>query len=188
MSNLPLRSALLLVDVINDFAFPDGKVLLKHALPAARRMAKVKTAAKAVGMPVIYVNDNFGHWQSTFHEQIERCRASECLGQPIAKLLAPEKEDYFVLKPRHSGFYSTSLDVLLDFLKIRTIILTGFAGDICVLYTANDAYMRSYELIVINDCIASETAAGNGAAIEHMKNRLKARSISSKTFRCYVRK
>ncbi|MCW1925166.1 cysteine hydrolase [Luteolibacter arcticus] len=182
MSRLPPHSALLLIDVINDFEFPDSKQLLRHAIPAARRLAGLKHAAKDAGLPVIYVNDNFGRWQSTFQEQIERCMAADCPGHPMASLLPPEKDDYFVLKPLHSGFYSTSLEVLLGFLKVRTIVLTGFAGDICVLYTANDAYMRAFELIFIHDCVASESAAGNRAAIEHMKTRLKARSLSSRTF------
>jgi nicotinamidase-related amidase len=187
MSRLPPHSALLLIDVINDFEFPESRRLLRHAVPAARRLARLKHGAKQAGVPVIYVNDNFGRWQSTFQEQIERCSAADCPGHPVASLLAPQKDDYFVLKPRHSGFYSTSLDVLLGFLGIRTILLTGFAGDICVLYTANDAYMRSYELIVVHDCVASESEAGNRAAIEHMKLRLKARSLSSRTLAGYLK-
>jgi nicotinamidase-related amidase len=187
MSRLPPHSGLLLIDVINDFEFPESRRLLRHAIPAAQRLARLKHAAKEAGVPVIYVNDNFGRWQSTFQEQIERCVAADCPGHPVASLLVPEKNDYFVLKPRHSGFYSTSLDVLLGFLQIRTILLTGFAGDICVLYTANDAYMRAYDLIVVNDCVASESEAGNRAAIEHMKLRLKARSLSSRTLAGYLK-
>ena len=188
MSQLPPHSALLLIDVINDFEFPESGRLLRHAVPAARRLAKLKHAAKNAGVPVIYVNDNFGRWQSTFEEQIERCSAVDSPGHPVASVLLPGKDDYFVLKPMHSGFYSTSLEVLLGFLDIRTLLLTGFAGDICVLYTANDAYMRSYDLIVVNDCVASESESGNRAAIEHMKTRLKARSLSSQTLAGYLRR
>jgi nicotinamidase-related amidase len=181
MAALPKHGALLLINVINDFEFEGSDKLLRHALPAAKRLARVKQAAKSADVAVIYVNDNFGRWQSTFHDQIERCTAADCSGHPVAGILRPDKDDYFVLKPRHSGFYSTSLDVLLGFLNIRTLILTGFAGDICVLYTANDAYMRAYELIVVYDCIASESSAGNRAAIEHMRRRLKARTLSAST-------
>ena len=186
MSGLPAHSALLLIDVINDFDFPRSALLLKHAVPAARRLSRLKKAARGAGIPVIYVNDNFGRWQSTFQEQIERCSAADCPGHPVASLLQPDPEDYFVLKPRHSGFYSTSLEVLLGFLKVRTLLLAGFAGDICVIYTANDAYMREFELIVVRDCIASESTAGNRAAIEHMKERLKARVVSSRTLQGYL--
>lgn len=186
MSSLPPHSALLLIDVINDFEFPAGSKLLKHAIPAARKLAGIKRAAREAEMPVIYVNDNFGRWQSTFQDQIDRCRADGCPGQEIARLLQPDADDYFVLKPRHSGFYSTSLEVLLNYLGIRTLLLTGFAGDICVLYTANDAYMRSFDLVVVNDCVASETVSGNTAAIAHMRQRLKARSIGARTLmKCF---
>jgi len=178
---------LLLIDVINDFEFPESRRLLRHAVPAARRLARLKHLANEAAVPVIYVNDNFGRWQSTFQEQIARCSAADCPGHPVASILAPQKDDYFVLKPRHSGFYSTSLEVLLGFLGIRTLLLSGFAGDICVLYTANDAYMRSFDLIVVHDCVASESEAGNRAAIEHMKQRLKARSLSSRTLAGYLR-
>jgi len=186
MQALPDNCALLLIDVINDFEFPGREELLVHARPAAKRLASLREAAKSAGVPVIYVNDNFGRWQSTFQDQIERCTGKECPGHPVASLLRPGKDDYFVLKPRHSGFYSTSLEVLLAELEVRTLILTGFAGDICVLYTANDAYMRAFQLIVVHDCIASESRAGNQAAIDHMRTRLKARSLSAKTLAGYL--
>jgi nicotinamidase-related amidase len=187
MTRLPPDCALLLIDVINDFGFPGSDRILRHAIPAARRLARLKAAAKAARVPVIYVNDNFGRWQSTFQEQIERCCETGCPGAPVATVLLPEREDYFVLKPMHSGFYSTSLDVLLASLKVRTLMLSGFAGDICVLYTANDAYMRGFELIVVSDGIASESARGNAAAIDHMKGRLKARALSVRTLIRYLK-
>jgi nicotinamidase-related amidase len=168
------RSVLLLVDVINDFDFPEGHQLLRFALPAARRIATLKKRLRSRGVPTIYVNDNFGRWQSDFKKQVERCVSDECLGAPIARLLIPSEDDYFILKPKHSGFYSTSLDVLLTYLGARKLIIAGFAGDICVLFTANDAYMRDYELIVPADCVASETAAANRNACQQMKRFLRA--------------
>jgi nicotinamidase-related amidase len=179
----PARTALLLIDVINDFDFPGSDDLLRHALPAARKMVRLKKRMHAAGVPVIYVNDNFGHWQSDFREQIERCADDSCKGNEVAKMLLPSRADYFVLKPKHSGFYSTSLDVLLGFLGVDTLVLCGFAGDICVLYTANDAYMREYQLIIASDCIASESDAGNKAALKHMRTLLKARVVVSSRLR-----
>lgn len=166
--------ALLLIDVINDMEFPEGDRLLRYALPAARRIASLKAKARAAGVPVIYVNDNFGRWRSDFTAQVQHCLGAGIPGRPIARLLQPDFDDYFVLKPKHSGFYSTSLDVLLRHLGSTTLILTGFAGDQCVHYTANDAYMRSYKLIVPRDCIASETKPANDHALEHMKRTLHA--------------
>lgn len=166
--------ALLLIDVINGMEFPQGDRLLRYAQPAARRIASLKARARAAGVPVIYINDNFGRWRSDFSAQVQHCLQPGVPGRPIAQLLQPDVDDYFVLKPKHSGFYSTSLDVLLRHLGSTTLILTGFAGDQCVHYTANDAYMRSYELIVPRDCIASESKPANDRALEHMKRTLHA--------------
>jgi nicotinamidase-related amidase len=163
-----------LVDVINDFDFPRGRDLLRFAIPAARRIVALKKRLRMLGIPAIYVNDNFGRWQSDFKKQVEKCVSEESLGAPVARLLIPGENDYFVLKPKHSAFFSTSLSVLLDYLGARKLIVTGFAGDICVLFTANDAYMRDYELIVPSDCIASETAAANRNASRQMKRFLRA--------------
>lgn len=160
----------MLIDVISPFDFPEGDQLLRHARPAARKIAALKQRLCAEGMPAIYVNDNFGLWQSDFRAQVDHCAHKSFQGAEIAELLRPEAQDYFVLKPKHSGFYATSLDVLLRYLGARHLILTGFAGNICVLYTANDAYMRDFSLFVPQDCIASETAALNRGAWEHMRD------------------
>lgn len=167
-------TVLLLVDTINDFDFSQGDKLLRFALPAAKRIAALKKRLRRNGVPAIYVNDNFGRWQSDFKRQVELCIGDESLGAEVARLLIPAEDDYFVLKPKHSGFFSTSLDVLLSFLGARKLIITGFAADICVLFTANDAYMRDYEIVVPADCVASETAAARRAACLQMKRFLRA--------------
>lgn len=174
--NAPDKSAvaLLIIDCINDLEFPEGEQLLRHALPMVREIRALKERAKRTGVPVIYVNDNFGRWQSNFNSQVEHCLNDGVRGQPIAELLAPDADDYFVLKPKHSGFYSTALDVLLKYLSVQTVILTGVAGNICVLFTANDAYLRDYHLVVPADCIASNTEQENRAALEEMAKVLKA--------------
>src|ERR1043166_6269978 len=148
--------ALLLIDVINDFEFDEGADdLLKFALPAAKRIAALKQRASEAGIPAIYVNDNFGKWRSDFRAQVAHCINDDTRGRPIAELLKPLTEDYFVLKPKQSGFYSTTLDLLLQHLGARTLILTGFSTDICVLFTASDAHLRDYRLIVPRDCVRS---------------------------------
>ncbi|MCW1912972.1 cysteine hydrolase [Luteolibacter sp. GHJ8] len=172
-----MKCALLLIDVINDMDFPGGERLLKRALPAAQRLSSLRNRARAAGIPIIYVNDNFGRWNSDFQSQIRRCVSTGSTGKDVVSLLMPEEEDYFVLKPKHSGFYSSSLEVLLNFLAIDTLILSGFAADICVLYTANDAYMRDYHLIIASDCVASETDEGTNIALDHMNERLRAEVV-----------
>ena len=166
--------ALLLIDVINDLEFESGQDLLKHALPMAKRLAELKRRAKRAGVPVIYVNDNFGRWQSDFNKLLDHCLEENICGKPIAELLRPEEDDYFVLKPKHSGFFSTTLDILLDYLQVKTVILTGLTADICVLFTANDAYMRDFNLLIPADCVASTDSEENRHALEHMERVLKA--------------
>ena len=166
--------ALLLIDVINDLAFAGGKTLLKHALPMAKRLAALKRHAAQCGIPRIYVNDNFGRWQSDFPHVLRHCLGAASCGKPLATLLRPADDDYFVLKPKHSGFYSTTLDLLLQALGVHTLILTGIAGNICVLFTANDAYMREYALVIPADCVASKTTRENQHALHLMQTVLKA--------------
>lgn len=176
-------TALLLIDVINDMEFPRGKLLLRHAVKAAEKMAALKRRVKRAGIPVIYVNDNFGRWKSDFRRLVDHCLQDEIAGKSVAQILLPSEDDYFVLKPKHSGFFSTSLDILLNYLEAKKLIICGFAGDICVLYTANDAYMRDFDLIIPRDCIASETKAGNEIALKHMKRFLKADTRASSVLR-----
>ena len=168
------KVALILIDVINDLEFPGAEQLLAHALPMAHRLAALKRRAKAAHIPVIYVNDNFGRWQSDFTKLVAHCLTDGVRGRPVAKLLQPESDDYFVLKPKHSGFFSTTLDTLLRYLGAQTLILTGMAGNICVLFTANDAYMRDYGLVVPADCVVSNTVAENEHALAQMQKVLKA--------------
>ena len=171
--------ALLLIDVINDLEFEGGEDLFRDALPAARNIARLKERAQQAGVPVIYVNDNFGRWRSDFKKIVSHCLNDQVRGRPIAELLAPDEADYFVLKPKHSGFFSTTLDLLLKYLGVRTLVLTGFAGNNCVLFTANDAYLRDYELIVPSDCTASIRTEENEYALKQMQQVLKASTLSS---------
>jgi len=174
--NVPDHScvALLLIDVINDLEFPEGKKLLPRALPMAKRLVRLKKRAKQAGIPVVYVNDNFGKWRSDFRKQVVHCLEDETCGAPIVRLLVPEEDDYFVLKPKHSGFFSTTLDILLDYLGVKTLILTGLTGDNCVLFTAHDAYLRDFHLLVPSDCVASIDPAENHHALRQMQRLLKA--------------
>lgn len=162
------RVALIISDMLNTFDFPEGKKLHKAALKAAKTISKLKSRAKAYGVPVIYVNDNFGQWQSDWKMLYQVCTQEGSLGREIALLLQPEPDDYFVLKPKHSGFHETSLEILLKHMKTDKIILTGIAGNICVLFTAHDALMREFEVHVPKDCIASNSSEDNKFALRQL--------------------
>lgn len=168
------KVALLLVDVINDFAFEDSEKILRYVEPMARNIAELKRRAKEAGVPCIYANDNFGKWQSDFRKLIEHCLRDEAPGKPIVEKLLPAEDDYFVLKPKHSGFFSTTLDTLLRYLDVSRLVITGVAGNICVLFTASDAFMRDFEVWVPSDCIASNEESDNRHALQQMQQILKA--------------
>jgi nicotinamidase-related amidase len=179
--NAPDKSpvALILIDVINALDFDHGPQLLEHALPMARSIAALKTRAKEFGIPTVYANDNFGRWQSDLNQVLDHVLQDGVPGKPLAEILHPGKDDYFVLKPKHSGFFSTQLDILLDYLGARTLIITGVQANICVLFTANDAYMRDYALVVPSDCVASTDPAEADHALKQMQVVLKAQVMPS---------
>ena len=154
--------------------------MLRQALPMAKRLAALAKRARAAGIPVIYANDNFGKWRSDFRMTLEHCLNDGVRGEPIAKLLTPEDSDYFVLKPKHSAFFATTLDTLLKYLEVQTLILAGIATDRCVLFSASDAHMRDFQILVPNDCSAAETRADHLRAMALMKTKSDARIGASR--------
>ncbi|HEU0012270.1 MAG TPA: isochorismatase family cysteine hydrolase, partial [Longimicrobium sp.] len=118
-------AALLIVDMINDLEFQGGEALLPQLLPAAERIAALKARARKAGIPVVYANDNFGRWRSDFREVVEHCLRDGVRGRPVVEALRPGEDDYFVLKPKHSAFFATTLDTLLRYLGPRRLVLTG---------------------------------------------------------------
>jgi nicotinamidase-related amidase len=166
--------AVVLIDVINDLEFEGGDRLLPQALAMADRLATLAARARRAGVPVIYANDNFGRWRSDFRTILERCLTEDVRGRPIAQRLCPQPEDYVVLKPKHSAFYSTTLDLLLRYLKTHTLVLGGLTADRCVLFSASDAYMRDFRLVVPSDGVASIDRGANRRALEQMRTLLDA--------------
>jgi len=172
-------TALLLIDVINDLAFDGAQPLIAEAEPMASRLAALKRRATKADVPVIYINDNFGQWRSDFRRTVAHCTARTSPGRRVSQRLRPTTRDYFVLKPKHSGFYDTTLDTLLGSLRVRRVILTGIAGNICVLFTANDAYMRDLKIFAPADCIVSNTAQDNQNALRQIHTVLKGNITTS---------
>jgi nicotinamidase-related amidase len=174
--NAPDQSpvVLLIIDMISDFEFDGGERILPHAEEIAKNIAALKKKAEKAKVAAVYVNDNFGKWRSDFKKQLKHSQSKSVRGHKIARLLAPKEKDYFVLKAKHSAFYSTTLDLLLAYLGAKTLILTGVASDICVLFTANDAYMRDYDLFVPRDCVAASDEKSNEATLEYIERVLKA--------------
>jgi nicotinamidase-related amidase len=171
--------ALLLIDVINAMDFEGADPLVRQAVDMAPRIARLKRRAKRAGIPAIYINDNFGRWQSDFRGVVAHVLRDGVPGAPVARRLKPGRDDYFVLKPKHSAFFETTLDTLLAYLGTKTLILVGIAGNICILFSANDAYMRDYNLIVPADCCVSNTPEENAYALQQIATVLKADTTPS---------
>ena len=179
--NVPDTSpvVLILIDFINDLEFDTGPRLLRPAVRAARAVAALKAKARQRDIPVIYANDNFGRWRSDFRETVRHVLEDGVRGQPLGELLEPDSDDYFVLKTKHSAFYATTLELLLQYLGAKRVILTGLAGDMCVLLTAADAFMRDYEVYVPRDCVASASAVNTRKGLEYMARVFKAETRAS---------
>ncbi|RXJ02598.1 cysteine hydrolase [Anaerobacillus alkaliphilus] len=175
------KKALIIIDMINQFDFQHGEELYRHTVPAAKKIYELKTRAKEVSIPVIYVNDNFKNWQGDFQDLVNACLNESKLGRDIVELIKPEEGDYHILKPSYSGFYATPLHILLEHLNVTSLIITGIAGNMCVQFTANDAFMLRYQLFVPSDCVASQTERANIQALEQMKEILRANTCLSDT-------
>jgi nicotinamidase-related amidase len=171
--------ALLIIDLIGDFDFEGGEVLLEQALPMARAIRALKARAREARIPVIYVDDNYGRWQSDLDKLIANATRPDSPGRELVELLIPDEADYFVLKPKHSAFYSTILDTLLDYLGTRTLIVTGVAADMCVLFSASDAYIRDFFVAVPEDCVACADPDNTRSALRLMHRVLKADTTPS---------
>jgi nicotinamidase-related amidase len=169
MTERSATTALLLIDVINGFDFEGSEGLAAAAQHAAPKIAALRDRCREAKIPVIYVNDNFGRWRSDFRSTVAACLKSEQPGHRVTRALLPGDQDYFVLKPRHSAFYCTALEVLLQNLGARKLVIVGFATNICVLYTAADAHMRGYDVVVPQDCTASNTPELTAQALEQLE-------------------
>jgi nicotinamidase-related amidase len=171
--------AILIIDTINHFVFEGADAVLRDARRMARPLRALRARAARAGVPVVYVNDNFGRWRSDFRTLVARCSRPRARGRHVARALHPGPDDYFVLKPKHSGFYATCLDLLLEHLSVETVILTGLLTDICVLFTASDAYVRGYRVVVPSDCVAARSRADSARALAVMRRALGAETPRS---------
>lgn len=174
-------TVMLVLDMFSDFRFDDGPRLAKLAVPVARRILALKARLTRQGVRCIYVNDNLGRWRSEFSGVVRRAERS--LGAPVARLLQPQEQDYCLLKPKHSAFFDTPLETLLEALGARRLILTGTTTPQCILFTATDAYVREYRLIVPSDCVTALTRKQQRLALYFLESVLGARVCRSGSIR-----
>lgn len=168
------QRVLVIVDFINALDFPGGEKLARPALAAARATLRLRERLDRDKVSVVYANDNYGAWQSDFQSMVAQFSANEDISGEIARLLAPRPRDITLLKPRHSAFYCTALELLLKEMGTRELILAGLATDRCVQMTAADAFLRGFEGVwVPPECTAAETPQAKAASIKYMRDVLK---------------
>jgi nicotinamidase-related amidase len=165
-------TVLVILDLISDFRFDDGEKIARAALPVARRIARLKSRAANAGVPTIYVNDAVGRWRSDFPGLVRHCQREQARGRRVVDAIAPSAEDYCILKPKHSGFFATPLDTVIKLLGAKRLILTGVSSHQCVLFTANDAYVRDLELLIPSDCISARTRGDTQLALRYFRSAL----------------
>lgn len=177
------KHALVILDMISCWTFPDAPALAAAALKVAPTVGHLKRRCRAKRIPVIYANDNSGQWRSDFQFVVKESLESTGDGGAITRLLEPDPEDYFVLKPKHSAFFATPLEILLDHLGTRKLIITGVAGDQCIVNTAADARMRDFEVTVPSDGIASMTPERNRRALRQLTDALEVKVMEARAIR-----
>lgn len=179
--NAPDRAcvALLIVDMINALDFPQNEELVRDSPRLGRAVARLKKRCGAAKIPTIYVNDNQGKWRSDFGAAIRYCDREGVPGREMVRQVLPGGDDYLVLKPKHSAFYATPLDTLLQYIGVEFLILAGISTNSCVMLTASDAYVRDYRLYIPSDCVAGRDAAQHNKSLELMASNFGAKICPS---------
>lgn len=165
---MPPRIALLILDMVNAFDFPQGKALRRAAEAITGRLAKLKEQVKAHGGICVYANDNFADWNCDFATLVELAHCSA--GGRIIETLSPAVDDLRVLKPRHSAFHQTALKHLLDEKGVSRLLITGVSTESCVLATALDARIHHFKLSVVSDCVASSSPVRRSTALATLRH------------------
>ena len=166
----PIKSALLIVDVINPFDYVGGLALLRQTRRIVPELLSLRRHFDRHDAPVVYCNDNFGQWRSDFRSVVASCAAPAMRGADITQALEPRRDDYFILKPKHSSFFATPLDLLLRSMDVERLFIAGIAGDACVHSTASDAHMLDYAVYVVTDAVASPDRRRNARALATLRD------------------
>jgi len=148
----PERTAVLVVDMLNDFLDADGAMPLEGGDALYEPQRRVINAARAAGSPVIWVCDEHPEDDLEFEKRSVHCLAGSW-GAQIVPQLDPRPDEYRVPKRRYSGFFETDLDLRLRKLGIRHLVVMGVVTNICVRSTVHDAFFRGYDVVVPTECV-----------------------------------
>lgn len=135
------KAAILIIDLLNTFDFDGGDALKEIVAEMVAPLRNFREQARAAEVPVIFVNDNYGRWHDEPSQLI--AFAIEGKGGDVIRQLAPEQDDYFVIKPESSGFYATTLPALLPRLGVsRLVMIGGGGGHLRAVHRGRRAYAR----------------------------------------------
>lgn len=156
----PTSAALVIVDMINEFCKPGGKMVLPGYETLIPQQQALIAAARSAGMPVIFVIDSHRKGMRQDREFLKRTPHGEenTWATQVVDDIAPMAEDLIVIKHRYSSFYQTDFDLLLQDMMIDQIVVCGVVTNICVRSTVHDAFFRGYDVIVPHDACAATSA------------------------------
>ncbi|MGW6841223.1 isochorismatase family cysteine hydrolase [Streptomyces sp. NPDC054958] len=166
------RTALIVIDMLNSYEHQDAEALVPSVRDALPGMVALLKRARAEDSPVVYVNDNFGRWRSHHGEILQSALSGR--HRDLVEPIAPDEDALFVVKARHSIFYETPLAYLLGQLEVRRVVLCGQVTEQCVLYSALDAHIRHYDVVVPVDAVAHIDPALARAALRMMERNMSA--------------
>lgn len=169
-------TAVLVIDMLNAYQHEDAELLIPNVADIIDPLARlVSVAREREDVDLIYVNDNYGDFTAD-HDDIVRS-ALQGERPDLVKPIQPDKDRPFLTKVRHSAFYATSLDYLLGRLETKRLILTGQVTEQCILYTALDAYVRHFTVVVPPDAVAHIDADLGDAALKIMQRNMSAEIV-----------
>jgi nicotinamidase-related amidase len=167
-----MRTALVVIDMLNTYDFEDADTLAESVGAAVPNIRRLLDRARGEDVPVIYVNDNYGDWNSSIQELWDNAMAGE--HPELVEPIKPPDDVSFVIKARHTIFYGTPLEHLLKSQEIGRLVLTGQVTEQCILYSALDAYVREIEVAVPADAVAHIHENLGGAALDMMQRNMDA--------------
>lgn len=164
---------MLVIDVFNDYRHRDAEQLGENVAPIIDPLTGLIAAAHHHDdVDLIYVNDNRGDF--TADHQTIISAALDGNRPDLVEPLLPPPSCRILTKVRHSVFYSTALDYLLNRLETRRLVLTGQVTEQCILYSALDGYLRHYDVVVPPDAVAHIDEELGAAALKMMQRNMRA--------------
>ena len=171
------RSALLVVDMLNNYDHEDAEPLRDSVREVVPVIADLVAKAKDDGRLIVYVNDNHGDWNLGRGGLIRW--AKEGKDPSLIDPIAPPNDMPFLVKARHSAFYATQLEYLLRDQGIERVVLTGQVTEQCILYTALDAYIRHFDVAIPRDAVAHIDRELADAALRMMETNMRAEILEA---------